>query len=122
MRHARRDRVDNPIRKRLGETVYELVGAREELGSSNHHSVAEIVIPPGGRSQAHTHRHSEETYYILHGAATLRINDAVHAATAGDTFLIAPGEKHEIINNQDRDLVFLAVSAPAWDPADSMFA
>jgi len=122
MRYARRDRVDDPIRKRLGETVYELVGARPQLGSTMHHSLAEIVIPPGGRSQAHTHRQSEETYYILSGAGTLRIDNTPYAAAAGDAFLIEPGEKHEIVNEQDKDLVFLAVSAPAWDPADSMFA
>jgi mannose-6-phosphate isomerase-like protein (cupin superfamily) len=122
MRRTRRDDVSNPIVKERGETVHELIGAREEIGGTAHHSVAETVIRPGGSSARHRHVRSEETYYVLHGVARLVIDNTEFRLSAGDACLIEPGENHQIFNESQEDaLVFLAVSAPPWIASDSVF-
>jgi len=121
MRKTRRTEGTNPLCKAHGERVYELIGAGADLGGTKHHSVAEIVIPPGGRSSTHYHQASEETYYIRKGNGLLILNDKPYPVTEGDAMLIEPGERHQIRNPSDVELVFIAVSAPPWHPEDSVF-
>ena len=122
MRLTRRSNVESPLIKTSGETVYELVGARADLGGTAQHSIAEIVISPQGSSVRHHHLYSEETYYVLSGQGRLEIDDQSTRINPGDACLILPGEHHRIVNEDDSvDLVFLAVSAPPWNPDDSVF-
>jgi len=122
MRLTRRSDVESPIIKTSGETVYELVGARADLGGTTQHSIAEIAISPRGSSVRHRHLHSEETYYVLSGRGRIEIDDQSIRVAPGDACLILPGEHHRIVNEEEVvDLVFLAVSAPPWCPEDSVF-
>jgi len=121
MRLARRADVREPLVKSRGETVFELVGAPAALGGTTTHSVAEIVIRPGGSSARHRHVRSEETYYVLRGKGRLVVDGHTHNVGAGDTCLIEPGERHQIFNELEEDLVLLAVSAPPWVAEDSVF-
>jgi len=117
-----RDDVAEPLIKARGETVFELVGAPEHLGGAATHSAAEIVIRPGGSSARHHHLRSEETYYILRGSGRLVVDDAEYKLGVGDACLIRPGERHQIFNDApEDDLVLLAISAPPWVAADSVF-
>ncbi len=121
MRRARRSDIDLPLVKPSGEVVYEFVGAPTSLGGAAHHSVAEIVIRPGGCSRPHAHLRSEETYYVLRGEGRLTIDGREHRVQPGDAVWIEPGERHQIVNDRHDDLVFLAVSAPPWSEDDSVF-
>ena len=121
MRVIRHSGNASPIVKPLGERVYELIGAREELGGARRQSVARIVIRPGGSTAAHRHVRTEETYYILSGTAQMEIDGQVVRIAEGDACFISPGELHQLFNAEDTELVFLAISSPPWRPEDSVF-
>ncbi len=99
------------------EILQEILGAVE--GGVNSHSLAEVRIPPGKSSVAHYHKESEETYLILSGQASMRVDDHHFQLNTGDACYIQPEEIHLIFNESDSDLVFLAICVPAWRPGDS---
>lgn len=111
----------SPLASPGGETVFELIGRVAEHGGARH-SLAHIVIAPGGASTRHFHKTSEETYYMLCGVAQMAVDDQIFALRPGDTCLIQPGERHQISNSGPYDVEFLAVCAPAWAPGDSFEA
>lgn len=121
MRIVRKEDVKEPLRNPLGEVIYEMIGAPEELGGTEKHSFVVVIIPPGKLSARHYHGVSEETYYILRGTARLVIDDKEFELTAGHAALIQPPEQHQIFNIGDDDLEFITVSAPPWTPEDSTF-
>jgi mannose-6-phosphate isomerase-like protein (cupin superfamily) len=108
-----------PLRSPLGEIVYELVGAAPTSGSTEKHSLAYIILPPGGRSSHHYHLVSEESYYIMSGKGQMIVDGEIFNLSSGQACLIKPPSHHEIANNGDDDLVFLALCTPAWTPTDS---
>jgi mannose-6-phosphate isomerase-like protein (cupin superfamily) len=118
MRIIRKDQIAEPFRARVGEEIYEMIGRPDELGGSVKHSLVHVVVPPGNSSPAHYHKESEETYYILKGAARLVIDGNEHSVAPGDACLIMPGEVHQIFPVGEGPLEFLTVSAPAWVPTD----
>jgi mannose-6-phosphate isomerase-like protein (cupin superfamily) len=122
MRLVKRSDIEEPLRQPSGEIVYELIGASPGLGGTASHSVAEIVIPPGKSSLCHHHNVAEETFYMLRGKASLRIDDKELDLSPGQACLIEPTEVHQILNTGTDDLVFLAVSAPPWVSEDSVYA
>ena len=122
MHRRHRNDIAKPLIKERGEAVFELVGAPEHLGGAATHSTAEIVIRPGGSSARHHHLRSEETYYILRGSGRLVVDGTEQKLGIGDACLIRPGEWHQIFNDSpEDDLVLLAISAPPWVAADSVF-
>ena len=61
----------------------------------------------------------DESYWILSGVATLNIDGNIFELTPGEAVLIQPMEVHQISNQTDEALIFLAVCVPAWSPEDS---
>ena len=60
-----------------------------------------IAIPPGGRSEPHSHRDYETAIYVLEGRVETRYGPGLNASViseAGDFLFIPPGEPHEAIN------------------------
>jgi mannose-6-phosphate isomerase-like protein (cupin superfamily) len=103
----------------LGEHVYELIGSSELTGQAAGHSLAYILLPPGGISNRHFHKESEESYYILSGEGDMQIDgNSVHLLP-GQACLIKPPSTHQIGNHAKQDLIFIAVCTPPWAPADS---
>lgn len=102
------------------EIIQEVIGNR--AGSGNSHSVARILIPPGNLSEPHYHKYAIESYVILTGRASIKIDNVILELGAGEAVLIEPGEIHQISNLEDTDLVFIAVCLPAWHPEDSFHA
>lgn len=120
--HTTAKALIRPLVSPLGETVFELIGRTAEHGGAVQHSLAHIVLAPGGASTRHFHKVSEETYYLLRGVAAMMVADRRFALRPGETCLIQPGEIHQITNPGQDDLEFLAVCAPAWTPGDSFEA
>jgi mannose-6-phosphate isomerase-like protein (cupin superfamily) len=81
-------------------------------------TVAEVTLPPGGGTNAHLHKLTEEVYYVLGGIGAMRLDDDVRDVGPGDCVVIPRGVLHEIRNERDEDVVFVAACAPAVDPAD----
>jgi len=100
-----------------GETLQEILGL--QTGDCKSHSLAVVTIPPGKLSSAHYHKDSDESYLILSGQARLTLDKKDYKLVAGDACLIQPQEVHQIFNESDHDLIFLAVCIPAWHPDDS---
>ena len=100
-----------------GEMLQEILGL--QAGGAQSHSLARVTIPPGRSSLPHFHKQSEESYLILTGVATMKVDQANFQLSPGDAVLIEPNEIHQISNATDHDLVFLAVCVPAWYPEDS---
>jgi mannose-6-phosphate isomerase-like protein (cupin superfamily) len=116
-----KEEITEPLENPLGEVIYEMIGAAEEVGGTEKHSFAIVVIRPLKSSAMHYHTVSEETYYILNGTARMVIDDQVFQLAPGQACLITPLERHQIFNDGLLDLEFIAVCAPAWSPDDSVF-
>jgi mannose-6-phosphate isomerase-like protein (cupin superfamily) len=86
------------------------------------HSLAEATLHPGGQTERHHHRVSEEMYYLLDGDALMEIDGEERRVTVGDAVLIPVGAWHQITNAGDGDLRFLCTCSPPWTPEDTYFA
>jgi uncharacterized cupin superfamily protein len=91
---------------RLGQ-IGRVLGARK-LGYNV------TVLPPGRRAfPLHCHRINEEMFFVIEGRGEIRIGDATHAICAGDVIACPPGgpeTAHQIVNNSEAELRYLAVS------------
>jgi mannose-6-phosphate isomerase-like protein (cupin superfamily) len=105
------------IETSYGETIYELVG-RTVGSKTTKHSVAYVVIAPRKSTLRHLHRHTEESYYLLSGEASMEIGDESRALKAGQLVLIRSTQPHKIYNTGSDDLVLLVACAPAWEASD----
>jgi uncharacterized cupin superfamily protein len=73
-------------------------------------------VAPGAVSfPFHYHCATEEGIYILAGSGIARIGEAQVEVRAGDwiSYPVGPDHAHQMINNTDRPLLFLCVSAAA---------
>ncbi|MEM9017885.1 MAG: cupin domain-containing protein, partial [Verrucomicrobiota bacterium] len=59
-------------------------------------SLAEAALPPGGATERHYHRESEEFYFILEGEGKMEIDGTAQPVKPGDGILIPPGSWHQI--------------------------
>jgi len=118
---TRKDQVIKPFCYSTGEQVYELIGKSKHSGSSKKHSFSYAIIPTGCFSRAHYHREIEETFYFIKGKGKMIVDDREFDVEPGDTFLIIPPEKHQIMNSREANLEFIVVCSPAWNRNDSVF-
>lgn len=100
-----------------GENLQEILGL--VAGGAKSHSLARVTLPAGHSSAPHYHKGSEESYWILSGTAIMNIDGKSIELMPGEAVLIEPMEVHQISNQNDDELVFLAVCVPAWHPEDS---
>jgi mannose-6-phosphate isomerase-like protein (cupin superfamily) len=108
---AHRDQVE-PLVADHGEIVRELAGpSRSPL---THHSLAEVVLPPGKESLPHYHPEVEEVYYLLQGEAEMEVDGQVEMVGPGDVVVIPPRSVHHIRNPGDQEVILLVTCAPAW--------
>lgn len=70
-------------------------------------------VPPGKAfCPFHHHYGSEEHFYIISGAGTLRYGDATYPVRPGDYIVNPPGGPevaHQLVNTGSEDLVYLAL-------------
>ncbi|MGW0633480.1 cupin domain-containing protein [Streptomyces sp. NPDC002758] len=80
--------------------------------------MAEVSLARGDSTTAHLHKITEEIYVIMRGVGRMRLNDDAREVRPGDCVVIKPGTVHEISNEHDEPLVFVATCAPRADRAD----
>ena len=102
-----------------GESVYALVGPN--ANGSEGYSLAACEIAAGGSSQAHYHPVVEETYCITEGSGYMIIDDTHIEVVAGDTIVVPALASHQVFNNTNKALKFLAFCIPEWTPECSTF-
>ncbi len=103
-----------------GERVFELVG-HVASAPTPQHSVALIEIEPGKSSQRYHHPEAEESYFVLEGEARMVVGEESRVLKPGDCVLISPRESHQIFNDHQEPLKYLAICSPAWKVEDSVF-
>jgi mannose-6-phosphate isomerase-like protein (cupin superfamily) len=81
-------------------------------------TVAEVWIDRGKATSAHMHKITEEIYVVVRGTGRMRLNDEVREVRPGDCVVIKPGTVHEISNEYDEPLVFIATCSPRVDRGD----
>jgi len=82
-------------------------------------SLAEATIPAGHATTRHSHKLSEEIYFILEGAGTMEIDGQSRPVSPGDAILIPPGAWHQITATEP--LRFLCCCAPPYSHEDVYF-
>ena len=84
-------------------------------------SLAEASLPPGGATQPHVQRASEEIYFILSGTARMELDGQFRAVGPGDAILIPPGAWHQITATGEAGLRLLCCCAPPYSHDDTFF-
>ena len=101
-----------------GSEIREVVG-RVSLPAQNQ-SLAEATVPPGGQTQAHYHRTSEELYLFTEGMGRIRVGEEEREIAEGDTVVLPPGTEHKLWNTGDGPLRLLCCCAPAYSDDDTV--
>ncbi|MFH0713078.1 MAG: cupin domain-containing protein [Candidatus Micrarchaeota archaeon] len=57
-----------------------------------------VSFPRGASIEPHCHKRVREIFLIASGSGIVKINKKSHMATAGDVFLIQPGDFHSLKN------------------------
>jgi mannose-6-phosphate isomerase-like protein (cupin superfamily) len=108
-----------PFTTKDGSTIRELLGL--PTSSVRKQSLAEATLRPGGATQRHHHRETEEIYYIVEGSGEMEIDGERAHVAPGDAILIPPGAWHEICADAAGELRFLCCCAPAYRHEDTFF-
>ena len=101
-----------------GSEIRELAGVPS--GNAANQSLAQATVPPGGSTEAHFHRASEEIYLFTAGAGRMVLGDEEAAVRAGDCVVIAPGTAHQLHNDGADPLVLLCCCSPPYSDADTV--
>ena len=101
-----------------GSSIRELAGVPS--GNAANQSLAEATVPPGGETAEHYHHRSEEIYYFVSGAGTLRLDGEEAPVRDGDCVVITPGAVHKLFNPGTDPLVLLCCCAPAYSNEDTV--
>ena len=84
-------------------------GHYEVLSDRPDHKVKRITLNSGKRLSLQRHRRRSEHWYIVWGAAVVRIGDKEHRLVAGNSIDIPRGAVHRIANVGEDDMVFIEV-------------
>lgn len=106
-----------PYITRDGSEIRELL--HPDHHAARHQSLAEAMVPAGGKTILHRHAKSEEIYHVTRGAGRMTLGAKSFAITAGDSILIAPGTPHCVENTGADDLHILCCCAPAYAHEDT---
>jgi len=117
MRIERLDRVE-PFITKDGSEIRELAGV--PTGNSANQSLAEATVPPGGETEEHYHRVSEEIYVFTHGGGRMRLGEEESDVAAGDTVVIPPRTRHKLWNTGTEQLKLLCCCAPPYSHEDTV--
>lgn len=82
-------------------------------------SIARARVEPECITRLHRLAHQVERYVILDGEGWVEVGETVAGPVkAGDVVIIPAGASQRIRNTGDRDLVFLALCTPRFEPKD----
>lgn len=68
-----------------------------------------VAFEPGGRAGLHTHSHTEEIWYFLHGSGELELNGQRHEVSPGTIVLTPLHSSHAAWNTGDEPLQYVVI-------------
>jgi len=101
-----------------GVTLKELVGQKSPPALTSRLSVARFTLAPGRSSGTSYNHHSEEVLLVISGSGRVHLQADTKPVGPGSTVFIPATLPHSIEADAGNDLVFLAISAPAFTPDD----
>jgi mannose-6-phosphate isomerase-like protein (cupin superfamily) len=107
-----------PFVTKDGSEIRELAGI--PTGNSENQSLAEATVPPGGETEEHYLRQSEEIYFFTAGQGRMRLGDEETEVGPGDTVVIPPGTRHKLWNPGSEPLKLLCCGAPPYSHEDTV--
>ena len=107
-----------PFVTKDGSEIREVAGI--PTGNAEKQSLAEATVPPGGETDEHYHRVTEEVYFFTAGHGRLRLGDEESDVSVGDTVVIPPGTRHKLWNTGSEPLKLLCCCAPPYSHDDTM--
>jgi mannose-6-phosphate isomerase-like protein (cupin superfamily) len=75
-------------------------------------AVLEVTEMPGYKTTFHQHNHTEETFYVLEGILTVKINDTISEFVAGSYVLVPRGTPHGQGNFGKKPVRFILTVTP----------
>jgi mannose-6-phosphate isomerase-like protein (cupin superfamily) len=99
-------------------SLEELVGQKSPLALTARMSVARFTLGPGRSSGTSFNHRSEEVFLVVSGSGVVRLSSDAKPVGPGSTVFIPATVPHSIEANPGNELVFLAISAPAFTPED----
>jgi len=75
-------------------------------------SVIEERMPTGAQEQRHSHAKARQFFYVLEGELTMEVEGREHRLGARQGIEVAPGERHQAMNESGADVRFLVISSP----------
>lgn len=106
-----------PYTTKDGSIIREL--AHPDHHPVRHQSLAEAIVLPGESTHLHSHRTTEEIYFVLSGIGVMRLGEQEFAVSAGDTIIIPPETSHKLHNNGTEELKVLCCCSPPYDHDDT---
>ncbi|MDQ6745544.1 MAG: cupin domain-containing protein [Actinomycetota bacterium] len=101
-----------------GSQIRELAGPA--WTAARNQSLAEATVPPGGETEEHLHRRSEEIYFFLSGTGQMRLGEEEAEVGPGDCVVIPPATPHKLWSAGEEPLVLLCCCAPAYSDEDTV--
>jgi len=83
------------------------------LVDSSAWTVIEERVPAGAAEVRHFHERARQFFYVLTGVAWLEIEGLTHRLPAGSGLEVAPGQRHQFMNQSDQPVTFLVASVPS---------
>ena len=97
-----------------GKDLSEALGGDSQSGDAKarHPFAVEILRIPSGQTPYPFHSHAAqwEFYHVISGKGLVRDESGKTEIVAGDAFIFAPGEAHQLINDSSQDLVIYVVA------------
>ena len=84
-------------------------GTFENLLDIDYCKVKQIIIKPGQSPSYQYHFKREEVWVVVQGKGELKLDGVLHPVTTGQTIHIPVKAKHQIINNTNKNLIFIEV-------------
>jgi mannose-6-phosphate isomerase-like protein (cupin superfamily) len=73
----------------------------------------EALVPPGGGPPPHIHRNEDETFYVVEGDCSIRLDDEIVTAGPGDFVNVPRGRLHCFRNEGTSPMRMILSFAPA---------
>ena len=103
------DVLHNPV---TGELIRFVTAAADTNGE---YVVVDVIVEPNGSvAAAHLHPYQTETFEVLEGEVTFKVDGKKVVARAGDTVVVEPGTAHTFWNSGPVDARFRCEVRPAF--------